>query len=178
MSPTSSAEWQQFLTEFSARRPYAPEWGAQPPNQEWHGREPATEAELSAAEQRLGTDLPPDLRNFLACSNGWQNLDELYGLHSAAELRWVNDPQHDLLDVWSSFEEIIEVISGCLIVLDDGSGVYGLLRPNEQPKPNQQAYSWAAGDGEDPVPYPSFSAMVTALAEGAHQPAGSGRPSS
>lgn len=37
----------------------------------WLGEPGATEDELRAVERRLGFELPPSYRSFLACSNGW-----------------------------------------------------------------------------------------------------------
>ncbi len=152
MSPSGITQWQEFLSEFSSRTP--------------PDRNGATEDQLRATEQRLGTSLPPSLRTFLACSNGWPTEDALFGLCSTDELRWTNDAAHDLVDLWSSFEEIIELIARCLVVLDRGDGRYGLLdaaRPTEDGE--WTAYAWAAGDGGTPQPFPSFSALVTALAD-------------
>jgi hypothetical protein len=148
MGPSGITQWQEYLSGFS------PAAGA-------------TEDQLRAAEQRLGTRLPPSLRTFLACSNGWTNHDELYGLCSTDELRWTNDAAHDLVDLWCSFEEIIELIVRCLVVLDSGDGRYGLVdaaRPTEDGE--WTAYAWAAGDGLTPRPFPNFSALVRALVSG------------
>ena len=165
MSPSGITQWQEFLTGFAAGRTSSGD------------RPPATEDELQDAEQRLGTRLPPSLRSFLACSNGWSSDDGLDGLAAAGQLRWTNDPAHDLADLWSSFEEVIELIARCLVVLDHGDGRYGLLDAARTTDDGEwTAYAWAAG--QTPQPFPSFSALVTALAGEDHHPAGSGRPSS
>jgi hypothetical protein len=38
----------------------------------WLGYAGATEAQLTAVEERLGTTLPPSYRSFLSVSNGWR----------------------------------------------------------------------------------------------------------
>lgn len=158
MSPSGITQWQEFLSGSGSRK--LPNRGA-------------TEDQLRATEQRLGTSLPPSLRTFLAYSNGWRNqdgqdeLDELDGLCSTDELRWTNDAAHDLVDLWCSFEEIIELIARCLVVLDRGDGRYGLVdaaRPAEDGE--WTAYAWAARDGLTPRPFPNFSALVQALVSG------------
>ncbi len=71
------------------------------------------------------------------------------------------------------------MIQHCLVVSDDGNNRYGLL---DAAHPTQDgdwpAYTWSAGDGENPRPVPGIPAMLRSLAEERHHPAGSGRPSS
>jgi hypothetical protein len=157
MSPSGITPWQEFLSGLTSG----------PPGSASDPGKGATEDELRGAEERLGTSLPPSLRTFLACSNGWRNHDALFGLCSAGELRWTNDAAHDLVDLWCSFEEIIELIAHCLVVLDSGDGRYGLVdaaRPTGDGE--WTAYAWAAGDGLTPRPFRNFSALVTALVSG------------
>ncbi|CAL9408637.1 hypothetical protein SUDANB132_01601 [Streptomyces sp. enrichment culture] len=63
---------------------------------------PAREAEIVAAEERLGTRLPPSYRQFLGASNGWR-LDggSIYRLGGAHEIRWFGDP----FDMTSMYEQ-------------------------------------------------------------------------
>ncbi|WP_285616448.1 SMI1/KNR4 family protein [Kineosporia sp. NBRC 101677] len=172
MRLSSTAQWHEFLRGFCSRTRYAPSQanGDSAPlplgqGPAWHGRRPATPAEVQAAEQRLGRPLPPSLRSFLTCSNGWSNADSLQGLLSTTQLRWARSPEHDLVDAWSSFEEIIEVIADCLVVLDDSRGQYGLIDAARiSPDGEWTAYAWAAGSDDRPRPFPSFSALVTSLA--------------
>ncbi|MBT0773142.1 SMI1/KNR4 family protein [Kineosporia sp. J2-2] len=146
MCPTSITQWQDFLARFDPAG----------------SRNPATEAEIRAAEERLGTALPPGLRDFLAASNGWDHV----AVCSTTELRWTDDPAHDLVDAWSSFEEVIELIGRCLVVIDTGEGHLGLVDATRTSGDGEWvAYAWAAGDGIDPRPFPDFTALLTELAE-------------
>ncbi|MEV5409899.1 SMI1/KNR4 family protein [Thermopolyspora sp. NPDC052614] len=53
---------------------------------------PATEAEISRLEARLGMELPPSYRRFLLFSNGWGNADDccLLGVEEIGRLRDVD----------------------------------------------------------------------------------------
>ncbi|GLY27401.1 SMI1/KNR4 family protein [Kineosporia sp. NBRC 101731] len=155
MSPSSTTEWREHLGHLN-------------------GGPPATEQELQEAEDRLGTKLPEELRSLLTFSNGLPGA----GLCSTTELRWTRDPAYDLFDAWSSFEEVIELIGKCLVVLDDGDGLFCLIDSTRTADNGEWlAYAWAAGDGEDPRPFPGLSALMKELTA-PHHPAGSGRPSS
>ncbi|WP_084468589.1 SMI1/KNR4 family protein [Nocardiopsis trehalosi] len=58
----------------------------------WMGGEPATEAALAAAEDRLGTRLPPSLRAFLRASDGWSGVGGwIEEIHPCARLEWMRD---------------------------------------------------------------------------------------
>ncbi|MDP9826928.1 SMI1/KNR4 family protein [Kineosporia succinea] len=147
MSPTSTTQWQRYLARL---------------DEQPHRK--ATEEDLTRARQRLGTDLPESLANLLRETDGWPHPGVLHGLCSTTELRWTSDPTHDLVDAWTSFEEIVEVIAGCLVVVDGGDGRYCLLDASRTGDDGEWiAYDWGAGDGEDPVPYPSLSALVDDL---------------
>jgi len=53
----------------------------------WLGEPGASEAEIASAEQRLGVQLPPSYRAFLALSNGFDNISPfIYRLYTAAEI--------------------------------------------------------------------------------------------
>lgn len=56
---------------------------------EWLGSPGATEAQIAAAEARLGTRLPPSYRQFLQVSNGWRYSKWTeFQLWSAEEIDW------------------------------------------------------------------------------------------
>ena len=66
MRLSSTAQWHEFLSGFCSRTPYAPSRAngtstrlplGQGPG--WHGRRPATTAEVRAAEHRLGRPCRP-----------------------------------------------------------------------------------------------------------------------
>jgi len=68
---------------------------------EWLGSPGATEAQIAAAEARLGTRLPPSYRQFLQVSNGWRysNWTE-FQLWSAEEIDWFCARNQDWIDAW------------------------------------------------------------------------------
>src|SRR5689334_13364667 len=100
--------WRAFLTQWSREllqwdrvRVAAP---AEALQSGWLGRPGANEAQLAAAEARLGTRLPPSYRQFLAVSNGWGQLtDFIYNLWSAAEIEWLPVRNQHLISVWTEF---------------------------------------------------------------------------
>ena len=58
----------------------------------WLGFAPAREAEVAAAEARLGRRLPPSLREFLLVTNGWRDAGNfIYRLAGTEELEWLRD---------------------------------------------------------------------------------------
>ena len=68
--------WAAFLTEWSWRLVQLEETREGLPDAAivsgWLGHPGATEAQLAAAEQRLGRRLPPSYREFLQVTNGWR----------------------------------------------------------------------------------------------------------
>ncbi|WP_433890136.1 SMI1/KNR4 family protein [Streptomyces sp. CA-111067] len=73
----------------------------------WLGFEPAAEAEVAAAEARLGRRLPPSLRDFLLVTNGWRDTGSfIYRLAGAAELAWLADTDdRDWIEVYEDLAE-------------------------------------------------------------------------
>ena len=90
--------WRSFLKRWSEEWIASRDPGEGEPLDEavvrdgWLGFEPASGAEIAAAEARLGRPLPPSLREFLLVSNGWRNAGEfIYQLAGTAELGWLRD---------------------------------------------------------------------------------------
>ncbi len=76
---------------------------------EWLGFPGATEAELAAAEVRLGVQLPPSYRTFLALTNGWRGSGpETNQLLSTTTVGWLRDRDPDWLDAVDNTDEIAE----------------------------------------------------------------------
>lgn len=73
----------------------------------WLGYPGATEAELMAAEHRLGMQLPPSYRSFLATSNGWllpgYCIPKLWSTH---EIEWLPTRHRESIDSWLEGEHL------------------------------------------------------------------------
>lgn len=72
----------------------------------------ATEAELAAAEARLGCRLPPSYREFLACTNGLRQADPCMaalGGHfwGADGIEWLRVRNAEVIEIWN--EDPIEI---------------------------------------------------------------------
>jgi hypothetical protein len=69
-------DWSAFLDEFGRELLEDDDIRDQLPEEVvasgWLGFAGATEAEIQALQQRLGVQLPPSYRDFLAASNGWR----------------------------------------------------------------------------------------------------------
>lgn len=125
----------------------------------WLGFPPATEAQILAAEARLGRRLPPSYRAFLACANGWLNhayfpigicallgTEELFWVKDRQVLQWQGeqeynqvpfyDMQADWFFPWPAREQMLVIGHG------DGNE-YLLLNPCEQtPRGEWEVWSW------------------------------------
>jgi cell wall assembly regulator SMI1 len=54
----------------------------------WLGRPPASDSQISQAEERLGIALPPSYRTFLRVSNGWGKLTQsIWQLNAVEQLQ-------------------------------------------------------------------------------------------
>jgi SMI1 / KNR4 family (SUKH-1) len=75
----------------------------------WLGYPGATEEEIAAAEQRLGTRLPPSYREFLAVTNGWRRttpfIDRLW---SVEEIEWFPVRHQEWIADWRQGVEAYE----------------------------------------------------------------------
>jgi hypothetical protein len=86
----------------------------------WLGYLGASEAQIAAAEARLGRSLPPSYREFLKISNGWRNwgafIDKLW---SAEEVDWFVVRNASWVGVWADGGDDLEDLP------DDEYFVYG-----------------------------------------------------
>lgn len=76
------------------------------------GFEGATEAQIVAAETRLGIRFPPSYRTFLSVSNGWPVMwhsVEPGELWSTEQIRWTREQDPQLVDVLTEFGDDISV---------------------------------------------------------------------
>ncbi|MEU7146172.1 SMI1/KNR4 family protein [Nocardia sp. NPDC046473] len=132
----------------------------------WIGYEPANADAVKAAEERLGTRLPPTYRNFLMASNGFGYVDHV-DLLNVDEIGWLPERDPELVEAWSSAiddtsRSILE--RSLLIAQDDGGpGVCWLLHPNGAAEDGEwAAYEWFTGDGSSPDDdrYENFGALL------------------
>ncbi|MFF9485338.1 SMI1/KNR4 family protein [Streptomyces sp. NPDC014676] len=139
---------------------------------------PATEAETAAAEERLGTRLPPSYRRFLGASNGWR-LDggSIYRLGAAHEIGWFGDP----FDMTPAYEQGLTersteqevLLAGmwrrALRLETDSDMSYALLDPGDTDEDGEWAlYVYKGWSGEFPDRYPSFQAYMQRMYQSFH----------
>lgn len=139
---------------------------------------PAAEAEIAAAEERLGTRLPPSYRRFLAASNGWR-LDEgsVYRLGAAHEIDWFGDPfgmtpayQEQLTERSTEQEVLLAGMWRRALRLETDSDMsYALLDPGDTDEDGEWAlYVYKGWNGEHPHRYPSFRAYMQRMYQSFH----------
>ena len=175
------AEFKTILSEIS-REQLADSWiAANVPNHKaatgWLGEPGATEAEISAAEQRLGERLPPSYRAFLAETNGFDHIGSfIYRLCSVTEIDWFRIRNQDWIDAYQIGEEIspeahladpensvrfrTAYLSSCLQISEEGDSAVVLLNPEVINKDGEwEAWffaNWLPGANR----YSSFRAYV------------------
>ncbi|MEV5787801.1 SMI1/KNR4 family protein [Streptomyces sp. NPDC052287] len=177
--------WRPFLKQWSAEwiAGHDPDKDA-PLAQEvvrdaWLGFAPASEAEVAAAEARLGRRLPPSLREFLLVTNGWRDAGHfIYRLAGAAELEWLRDTDdRTWIEVWEDFAEDdleededgeeafgvqeAKVLARCLRLSLEGDAAVMLLDPDDVDVDGEWAAYWLASwSGEGPERYDSFHGLM------------------
>ncbi|MET9483560.1 SMI1/KNR4 family protein [Streptomyces sp. NPDC006638] len=144
----------------------------------WLGFAPAGDERIAALEERLGAELPPSYRSFLAVTDGWRPagtavelLGTVDGVHwrKGAELQeWYESA----LDEESSDDEVLRAgMRGRalrLSVASDGTDL--LLDPDDVDADGEwAAYLHRAGSGELPVRYASFLDLMQALFRDFHR---------
>ena len=117
------------------------------------GFPPASEAQLTAAEHRLGTRLPPSYRSFLECTNGLKQPQEFLGASGGhfwpvedldwfrtRNMEWIEAYNYDpyqvpdsLYDVYGDQQDCVhfraEYLYDCLELSHDGDSAIYLLNP-------------------------------------------------
>ncbi|MEV8321250.1 SMI1/KNR4 family protein [Streptomyces sp. NPDC059900] len=139
----------------------------------------ASEAEIAAAEKRLGLRLPPSYRQFLAVSDGW-HVDQtagVYQLGGVADIDWSRDP-YDLtalytenLDEDPSEKEVLlaGMWARSLRLETDSDMTLALLDPGDRDDDGEWAlYIYKGWSGEFPDRYPSFRAYMEAMYRAFH----------
>ncbi|PWU17023.1 MAG: hypothetical protein C5B50_12070 [Verrucomicrobia bacterium] len=73
----------------------------------WLGFPPATETDISEAEHRIGTRLPPSLRDFYAVTNGWRTTGPfVWEVLPTTRIGWLQDLVPQLYDMATAAEAI------------------------------------------------------------------------
>jgi hypothetical protein len=96
-------DWRPFLAQWSAAlvNSSVAEY-VEIPESGWMGYPPASDEQIRAAEQRLGTTLPPSYREFLQVTNGWRTTgDFIDRLWSAEEIAWFSVRNQSWIDAWN-----------------------------------------------------------------------------
>jgi len=91
----------------------------------WLGFPGATDEQLSLAEGRLGTELPPSYREFLAVSNGWRLTGNfIWRMWSTEEIDWFRVRNAEWVDAY------VDPVSGLgeLSLTDEEYLVYGEMQ--------------------------------------------------
>ncbi|MGW7265924.1 SMI1/KNR4 family protein [Streptomyces sp. NPDC054842] len=134
----------------------------------------ADEAAIAAAEERLGTRLPPSYRAFLAASDGWR-VDQMAAVHQlggAADIDWFRDPHgmsplyEQQLDASSREEDVL--LAGmwrrALRLETESDMSHALLDPGDRDQDGEWAlFVFKGWSGEYPDRYPSFRAYMEAM---------------
>ncbi|WP_141726231.1 SMI1/KNR4 family protein, partial [Actinacidiphila rubida] len=109
----------------------------------WLGFAAAAEAQVAAAEARLGRRLPPSLREFLLVTDGWRDAGNfIYRLAGTEELAWLRDTDE------RTWIEVYQDIAG-----DDAE---------EEPGAREEEPYGEEFDDDEPEPYGVREARVLA----------------
>lgn len=129
----------------------------------WLGRQPATDAEIVAAEKRMDLKLPPDYVGFLRASNGLSALSSTAPpLLDVGRIGWLRDAVDSAtLDILKDYpgENLSEAIESSILVSELKESDMVLLVP---PRPNEDQWQcwflahWVPGE----IRYPSFRHYV------------------
>ncbi len=155
---------------------------------EWMGFAGATEEEISVAEARLETSLPPSYRSFLGVSNGWLHPGPfIYDLWPATRIAWFAERNQGWIDAYTepygklpsladegyfvygeeqdSVKFLIEYLQTALQISEEGDSAVYLLNPQVvTPEGEWEAWffaNWAPGATR----YRSFRTMMQAERE-------------
>ena len=158
--------WRELLTRWNSDMLSDPELiDSLPPEaiaSGWLGSPRATEEQLTAAEMRLGTSLPPSYREFLEVSNGWLYaglfIDRVWGVN---DIQWFHVRNRSFLNMW---EEAGKYRNG-MEVSDEDYFTYG---PEQNPgyfRPEYMRSCLEISDWGDAAVYLLNPAVVTSDGE-------------
>ncbi|MEV5703822.1 SMI1/KNR4 family protein [Actinoallomurus sp. NPDC052274] len=161
-------DWRPWLTRWSE------EWiGCTAPEEldpevvrdGWLGFAPASPEAVAAAEERLGTALPPSYREFLLTTDGWRDAGcFVWRMSDTSTLGWVRD----LEPFWQDWEEPDDaeggpISRGLLISLETDAGILFLDPGDVDESGEWAAYSLFSWRAEPPTRFPSFIALMESL---------------
>ena len=143
----------------------------------WLGEPGASEAEITLAEQRLGVQLPPGYRAFLALSNGFDYICPfIYRLYSAAEIDWFRVRNQDWIDAYQFDDDVSPeehlanpedsvrfrsaYLSRCLQISEEGDSAVVLLNPEVVNDEGEWETWFFANWSPGATRHPSFRAYV------------------
>jgi cell wall assembly regulator SMI1 len=143
----------------------------------WLGKPAATETEINSAEQRLGMQLPPSYRAFLAEANGFDHIGPfIYRLYSTAEIDWFRVHNQDWIEAYQIGDDIspeehlanpedcvrfrTAYLSSCLQISEEGDSAVVLLNPEVVNDEGEWETWFFANWNPGAVRYPSFLAYV------------------
>jgi HEAT repeats/SMI1 / KNR4 family (SUKH-1) len=125
--------WRELLARVSADIAEAGEFdeevSAEAVARRWLGSDGASEEALTAAESRLGVDLPPSYRTFLSTTDGFGPIGFFVRrLRPVGELAWLRDEDPELIAIWTEETQETE-LARTLAVSDEYDGARILLNP-------------------------------------------------
>ncbi|MBB4929669.1 hypothetical protein F4561_000489 [Lipingzhangella halophila] len=150
-APASVERWRSYLAEFSADMLRAMDEDELDITDEqraasWLGYDGATEEQITALEERLGTQLPPSYRSFLATSNGWGPLGSfLDSMRSTGAVCWVDDLEGESGPLTEA-DLVNDGLAGRVLLISlEGDALYWLLDAGDiSPDGEWAAYIWAS----------------------------------
>jgi hypothetical protein len=175
-------DWATFLRTWSAERMAVSDASDESVRNGWLGFEPATEDEITAAEGRLGTSLPPSYRDFLAVTNGWRWAGEfvtrLCTTEDVALFRDMSDFVCQMLDEFEQEdldedpedEEVhaAKKWSRAVQVSLEGDLTYFVLDPGDVNAEGEWAAYRYASWSDGPQRYESFADLMYAMFQEFH----------
>ena len=137
---------------------------------EWIGYPPATEAQITAAEKRLGKTLPPSYREFLTITNGWRVMSNFIDdVWSADKIIWLRDFDPQLIELWGEMDDEGETyiddvkyahMKSTLVISDWGDAAILLLNPEVINADGEWEAWFFANWNPGAQPFPSFGALL------------------
>ncbi|MER5786589.1 SMI1/KNR4 family protein [Streptomyces mobaraensis] len=135
----------------------------------WLGFAPASEADVAAAEARLGRRLPPSLREFLLVTDGWRDAGPfVYRLAGTRELEWLADSDEAHWIEAYARDDVEEgeldegaVLGRSLKLSLEGDACVMLLDPEDVDEHGEWAAYWLSSwSGEGPERHDSFPTLM------------------